>query len=97
MSLWAKYFVVVLVAPMLAFALIDREARKVLATPGPWIAAAVALIVMAPHLVWLVQNDFLPLRLCRASRRAARAAGTTISGIRCNSRSASCSSCCRRW
>jgi len=60
MSLWAKYFVVVLVAPMAVFALVDRDARKCLATPGPWIAAAVALLVMAPHLVWLVRNDFLP-------------------------------------
>jgi hypothetical protein len=31
-----------------------------LATPGPWIAVAIALVVMAPHLVWLMQNDFLP-------------------------------------
>jgi hypothetical protein len=46
---------------MLVFVLVDREARKVLATPGPWIAAAVALIVMAPHLIWLVKSDFLPL------------------------------------
>ncbi len=61
MSLWAKYFVVVLVAPMLVFALVDREARKVLATPGPWIAVAVALIVAAPHVVWLIKTDFLPL------------------------------------
>ena len=61
LSLWAKYFVVVLAAPMAAFALIDRDARKVLATPGPYIAAAVALIVVAPHLVWLVKTDFLPL------------------------------------
>jgi hypothetical protein len=61
MSLWAKYFVVVLVAPMLVFAAVDRETRKVLATPGPWIAAALALIVMAPHVVWLVKTDFLPL------------------------------------
>jgi hypothetical protein len=60
MALWAKYFVAVLVAPMVVFALVDRDARKALATPGPWIAAAVALAVMAPHLVWLVQNDFLP-------------------------------------
>ncbi len=44
MSLWAKYFVVVLVAPMVLFVLIDRDARKVLATPGPYMAAAVALI-----------------------------------------------------
>jgi hypothetical protein len=38
----------------------DQDARKTLATPGPYIAAAVALVTMAPHLVWLVQNDFLP-------------------------------------
>jgi len=28
LSLWAKYFVAVLVAPMLVFALVDRDARK---------------------------------------------------------------------
>jgi Dolichyl-phosphate-mannose-protein mannosyltransferase len=59
-SLWAKYFVVVLVAPMAVFMLVDREARASLRTPGPYIAAAIALIVMAPHLIWLVRNDFLP-------------------------------------
>jgi Dolichyl-phosphate-mannose-protein mannosyltransferase len=60
LSLWAKYFVVVLAAPLALFVLFDRDARKVLATPGPYVAAAVALVVMAPHLIWLVQNDFLP-------------------------------------
>lgn len=59
-SFWAKYFVVVLVAPMVLFALIDDDARKALATPGPYVAAAVALVIMAPHLLWLVANDFLP-------------------------------------
>ena len=37
-----------------------RQARKVLATPGPYIAVAIALVTMAPHIVWLVQNNFLP-------------------------------------
>ena len=60
LSLWAKYFVIVLVAPMAVFVLIDRDARACLATPGPYLAAPVALIVMTPHLVWLVQSDFLP-------------------------------------
>jgi Dolichyl-phosphate-mannose-protein mannosyltransferase len=61
LSLWAKYFVVVLAAPMALFLLLDRDARKTLATPGPYIAAAAALITAAPHLVWLVKSDFLPL------------------------------------
>jgi hypothetical protein len=60
-SLWAKYFVVVLVAPMVVFMLVDREARPILRTPGPYVAAVIALIVMAPHLIWLLTNDFLPL------------------------------------
>ena len=59
-SLWSKYFVVVLAAPLALFILYDREARKVLATPGPYIAVVAALITMAPHIVWLVQNDFVP-------------------------------------
>jgi len=60
LSLWAKYFVAVLAIPLAVFVILDRDARKALATPGPYIAAAAALITMAPHLVWLVQNDFLP-------------------------------------
>src|SRR5580704_7583109 len=60
LSLWAKYFVLVLALPMAAFVLIDRDARKSLATPGPYLAVAAALVTVAPHLVWLVQNDFLP-------------------------------------
>jgi Dolichyl-phosphate-mannose-protein mannosyltransferase len=75
MSLWAKYFVVVLATPLALFILFDREARKALATPGPYVAAAVALVTMAPHLVWLVQNDFLPFTY--AQRRASLSRGLT--------------------
>lgn len=66
LALWAKYFVVVLAAPLALFLLADRDARKALMTPGPWVALAVALLVMAPHLVWLVQNDFLPFAYANA-------------------------------
>jgi Dolichyl-phosphate-mannose-protein mannosyltransferase len=73
MALWAKYFFAVLAAPLALFLLIDRDARRALATPGPWLAAAVALVAMAPHLVWLVRNDFLPFAY--ASARAAPSHG----------------------
>jgi 4-amino-4-deoxy-L-arabinose transferase-like glycosyltransferase len=61
LAFWAKYFVAVLVAPLVLFVLIDRDARRSLATPGPWLAVAVAVAIMAPHLWWLVAHDFLPL------------------------------------
>jgi 4-amino-4-deoxy-L-arabinose transferase-like glycosyltransferase len=73
LALWAKYFVVILAVPLAAFVLFDRTARQSLLTPGPYIAIAVALVVVAPHLVWLVQSDFLPFAY--AERRAAPAAG----------------------
>ena len=63
---WAKYFMVVLAAPFALFLIFDRDARRHLATPGPWVAAAVALAVMAPHLIWLVQHDFLPFNYAEA-------------------------------
>jgi hypothetical protein len=73
LALWAKYFVVVLAVPLALFLLLDREARSTLATPGPYVALLLALLVMAPHLVWLVQNDFLPFAY--ASARAAPSRG----------------------
>src|SRR5215475_13627434 len=58
MALWAKYFVIMLACPLALFLLADRDARGALATPGPYLAAALALLVASPHLVWLVDNDF---------------------------------------
>jgi hypothetical protein len=50
---WAKYFMVILAAPLALFLLFDPNARRRLAGPGPWTAAAVTLIVAAPNLLWI--------------------------------------------
>src|SRR5580704_11879528 len=44
-ALWAKYFVVVLAAPYALFMLFDPRARRAFATPGPWLALALALVI----------------------------------------------------
>jgi len=72
LSLWSKYFVVVLAAPLAVFAVADSDARKSFATPGPYVAVAVAIIVMAPHIAWLVANDFLPFRYVEARAAPSR-------------------------
>ena len=72
-ALWAKYFVVVLATPYALFLLFDRDARRALATPGPWLALVVALVIAAPHVVWLFQTDFLPFAY--AEQRAAPVRG----------------------
>ncbi len=70
---WAKYFVVILAAPLALFLLFDRDARRRLATLGPWIAAAVALIVVTPNLFWLFQHGSQPFGYAEA--RAAAPSG----------------------
>ncbi|MGH7247464.1 MAG: glycosyltransferase family 39 protein, partial [Pseudomonadota bacterium] len=59
-ALWAKYLVVVLAAPYALFLLFDRDARRWLRTPGPWLGIVVALIITSPHLIWLIKNNFAP-------------------------------------
>ena len=72
MALWAKYFVVVLAAPLALFLLLDRAARKRLATPGPWLALGVSVLIASPHLFWLVKNDFLPFAYASARAEPSR-------------------------
>jgi Dolichyl-phosphate-mannose-protein mannosyltransferase len=70
LAFWAKYFVVVLGLPLLLFMLIDPRARHCLATPGPYIAAAIGLLIISPHLIWLYHNDWLPLNYAASRAKA---------------------------
>jgi len=69
-AFWAKYFVVILAFPLVLFMLIDRRTRRCLATPGPYLAAAVSLAIIAPHLIWLHDNHWLPLSYASARAKA---------------------------
>ncbi|TAK48634.1 MAG: glycosyltransferase family 39 protein [Xanthobacteraceae bacterium] len=66
LALWSKYFAVMLMAPMALFLLLTRDGRRALATPGPYLTALVTLATLAPHLIWLVQHDFLPFAYAEA-------------------------------
>jgi hypothetical protein len=67
---WAKYFAVILAAPLALFLLFDRDARRHLVRPGPWIAAAVTLLVVAPNLYWLVAHGVKPFGYAEARAAA---------------------------
>jgi hypothetical protein len=71
-ALWAKYFIIMLALPLALFLLVDRDARRSLRTAGPWLALALALFVMAPHVAWLIQNDFLPFAYANARATPSR-------------------------
>ena len=53
----AKYTAVVLLICVPGWLLLDREARKLLWTPGPWISLGMFLLLIAPHLAYLYLSD----------------------------------------
>jgi dolichol-phosphate mannosyltransferase len=57
-GLLAKYTIVLLAVGAGLFLLVDRRARAELRRPGPYLAAAVALALFAPVLLWNYQNDW---------------------------------------
>jgi 4-amino-4-deoxy-L-arabinose transferase-like glycosyltransferase len=65
----SKYVIALLALSMVAFLVL--RARRLLRTRGPYLAAAVALVVCLPHLVWLVQNDFQPFSYALSRGRGA--------------------------
>jgi hypothetical protein len=61
-GLWSKYDLVCLGAGMTWLLMFNRDARRAWRTPSPYLAAAIIAVIFAPHVVWLVQNDFITLR-----------------------------------
>lgn len=52
----------------LGVGLVVTPARRRLATPWPWLAAAVASTLFLPHLVWQLRHDFVSLEFLRGMR-----------------------------
>jgi hypothetical protein len=52
--------------------LVLTRARRTLATPWPWLGAAVALIVFAPNLFWQVRHGFPTLEDLRSVQRSGK-------------------------
>ena len=55
-----KYWSIFLLIGLVLAALIDRRRAKYFFSTAPLITVIAGAIVLAPHLIWLVQNDFAP-------------------------------------
>ena len=59
LGMLTKYSVVFLLLPMALYLLLPKQ-WPLLKQPKPWIAAFIMLAIFAPHLYWLMMNDWLP-------------------------------------
>jgi len=58
LGLLSKYTMGIFAVSALGYLLSSRSHRPLLATPGPWLGAAVAAALFAPNLVWNAQHGF---------------------------------------
>lgn len=70
-----KYWSAFLLLAMGIAVLCDENRWRYLRSPAPWAAVAVFILLFAPHAVWLVQNDFPPLRWAGGERRTPHSVG----------------------
>jgi len=70
-GLYTKYFVALLIGTIGLYALTFTSARKCLTTSGPWVAAIACLLLFAPHILWLVETNFIPLEYAASRSREA--------------------------
>jgi len=69
LGMLTKYSAGILLACLGLYVLLAPHARRQLARPGPWLALAPMLLVLAPHLLWLHASGWLPM--VYASERSA--------------------------
>jgi 4-amino-4-deoxy-L-arabinose transferase-like glycosyltransferase len=61
LALMTKYWVLTMIGAVGLAALIHPARLLFLRSPAPWVAIAVLVLAMTPHLLWLRQVDFVPL------------------------------------
>jgi hypothetical protein len=72
-----KYWSVFLLAGLALAALIDNRRAVYFRSAAPWMTIASGLIVLAPHVIWLVQHDFAPFGYAM-SIHGAKPFGSTV-------------------
>ncbi len=61
LALMTKYWVLTMIGAIGLAALLHPDRRNFLRSPAPWVAIAVLVVAMIPHLIWLKDVDFVPL------------------------------------
>ncbi len=62
LALLSKFTVVMLLPAVLAFMLVPAWRKRWLASPYPWLAALIAVLLFSPVLVWNAQHDWASFR-----------------------------------
>lgn len=79
-AMLVKYWSVFLIASLVLAAIMHPKRRDYFRSAAPWVTDAVFLVVVAPHVVWLIRENFPPITWV-ATRRIATSFGGTIASM----------------
>jgi hypothetical protein len=66
LGLWVKYSAIMLYIVLFGIGVAEAPIRRRLLSPQPYVAIILAALVWAPHVHWLIANDFLPIRYAKS-------------------------------
>jgi 4-amino-4-deoxy-L-arabinose transferase-like glycosyltransferase len=79
-ALLVKYWSVFLIAALALAAFMHPKRRDYFRSAAPWVTAGVFLVAVAPHVVWLIRENFPPITWV-ATRRVATSFGGTLASM----------------
>jgi hypothetical protein len=80
LSMYGKYWSIFLLLGLGMAALADGRRAAYFRSPAPWVTIAVGATAMAPHVAWLLANDFVPFSYA-IEVHAASSLGSTLRGV----------------
>jgi hypothetical protein len=78
-AMYGKYWSAVLLLGLALAALADPRRASYFRSPAPWITVVVGAAAIAPHLIWLIANDFMPFSYAVLVHGEASAASSLVS------------------
>src|SRR5512137_2191378 len=79
LALLSKYTAALLAPALFLLVVLDRELRRELRTPWPWLGGAVAVLVFLPNLAWNATHDWVAIGF--QVRHGGAASGATLRSI----------------
>lgn len=79
-GLYTKYSTTLLLLSLAVAMILTPEGRKRLASKGPWLAVFITVLLCLPHIIWLVENHFMPFAYTE-SRLESTTAGQALTSV----------------
>lgn len=74
----SKYYTIVLLLCCLAAALVHPDRKSFFRSPAPYVAVLAGSAVIAPHVLWMLQTDFLTIRYAMQQSGISQSFGQTV-------------------